>query len=430
MPCEPAVMLDDLVLSLSDSLDRIHPCAADHQQRVAYIALRIAKAMGYGPNDRADLMYAAALHDIGLLSAEEKIQSMSMYLEDVLWHEQAGRHLLHIFPAFDRASRIVRVHHRPWSDGAPGDAADETVRMFGDMVHLADHVDRMVRRERGILGQVKAVMGEVSRLSGSEFSPEVVECFRDLAGQESFWLDIGSLRIRSLLSAMAQWPRVGLDLDALEQIAGIFNRIVDFRSRYTASHSAGVAAVAEMLARKMRFSETECRQVRIAGHLHDLGKVAIANTTLNKPEPLDPEEFDSVRSHPYYTYQILSTIEGFEEIAKWAAFHHERLDGRGYPFHLTGEEIPLCARILCVADVFTALTENRPHRERTGRKDSIPILREMAETRALDRSIVGALQKNYEELDGVRSGVQEMQSMEYVEFVGLKTRAGSSISIG
>src|SRR3990172_2668811 len=79
---EPTVMLDNLVLSLSDSLDLIHPSAADHQQRVAYIALRIAKAMGHHPAQQADLMYASVLHDIGLLSVEEKIQSMTMESKD------------------------------------------------------------------------------------------------------------------------------------------------------------------------------------------------------------------------------------------------------------------------------------------------------------------------------------------------------------
>ena len=83
---EPTVMLDNLVLSLSDSLDLIHPSAVDHQQRVAYIALRIAKAMGHHPAEQADLMYASVLHDIGLLSVEEKIQSMTMESKD------EGRH--------------------------------------------------------------------------------------------------------------------------------------------------------------------------------------------------------------------------------------------------------------------------------------------------------------------------------------------------
>lgn len=423
---EPAVMLDNLVLSLSDSLDLIHSCAVDHQQRVAYIALRIAKAMGCPPAEQAHLMYASVLHDVGLLSVEEKIRSMTTESMDEGEHSRIGADLLRRFSSFDKASQIVRSHHRPWSDASVRNETDGNLRALANTLALADHVDRAVNRESGVLGQANAIIEAVARLSGSEFSPEIVECFRGLAVQESFWLDFASSRIYSILSGMVQWPRVELDLHAMEEIAKIFCRIVDFRSRFTATHTAGVAATARELARRMCFSGRGCQQMLVAGYLHDLGKVAVPNAILDKPGKLDPDEFDVIRAHTYHTYHILSTIGGFEEIAIWAAFHHERLDGKGYPFHVRGEDIPLGSRILCVADVFTAVTENRPYRKGTGRDETLPILQNMARSGALDEKVVGTLTENYDEIDRMRSDVQEISVSEYSDFVSRRRGAGLS----
>jgi HD-GYP domain-containing protein (c-di-GMP phosphodiesterase class II) len=214
----------------------------------------------------------------------------------------------------------------------------------------------------------------------------------------------------------------------MEEIAKIFCRIVDFRSRFTSTHTAGVAAVARELARRMCFSGKACRQMLVAGYLHDLGKVAVPNAILNKPGKLDPDEFDVIRAHTYHTYHILSTIGGFEEIAIWAAFHHERLDGKGYPFHVRGEDIPLGSRIMCVADVFTAVTENRPYRKGTGRNETLPILQNMARSGSLDDNVVGVLTENYDEIDRMRSDAQEISASEYSDFVRQKTGAGRSLS--
>ena len=238
---DPVVMLDNLVLSLSDSLDLVHHCAADHQQRVAYVSLRMAQSMGYNLNDRADLLYAAALHDIGVLSVEEKIDSIQVDSQNWQQHAELGADLLQRLDFFRAASDFVRLHHQPWSDEAGWNEANGKVRTSSNALHLADYVDRVVRKEIDILSQVKMVRDNVSQWSGSKFSPELVDCFLELTGQESFWLDFASPRIYTVLTGMVVWPHVELRMDGLEQVGQIFSRIVDFRSPFTATHSIGVA---------------------------------------------------------------------------------------------------------------------------------------------------------------------------------------------
>lgn len=410
---DPVVMLDNLVLSLSDSMDLVHHCAVDHQQRAAYVALRLAQALGYGPLEQADLMYAAALHDIGVLSVEEKIDTMRLDTDDGTRHAELGADLLRHLGIFSAASELVRTHHQPWGEAAGWGDKDERARVASNAIRLADMVDRMIRRDTQILGQVKAVRESVTKMAGTEFAPDLVDCFRRLAGQEAFWLDLASPRIYSVLATLVVWPRVALTMDNLEQVGQIFSRIVDFRSAFTATHSIGVATAAEELARRLCFEARECRLMRIAGHLHDLGKVAVPNAILDKPAKLEPKEYDVIRGHTYHTYHILSTIGGFEEISMWAAFHHERLHGRGYPFRLTGDALPLGSRIMCVADVFTAVTENRPYRKGTARGDTEPILRHLVKSDSLDGRIVDILLDDYGEIDKARAAAQATYAAEY-----------------
>jgi HD-GYP domain-containing protein (c-di-GMP phosphodiesterase class II) len=105
-----------------------------------------------------------------------------------------------------------------------------------------------------------------------------------------------------------------------------------------------------------------------------------------------------MRQHTYYTYAILNTIGGIQHIAEWAAFHHERLDGSGYPFHMDAKSLSINARIMAVADIFTALAERRPYREAMNQNDVLSTLEKLCARNWLDKSIVRILEENYEEV--------------------------------
>ncbi len=415
---DPVVLLQDLVLSLSDALDLVHLIAAEHQLRTTYIALRIALPAKRRLSDQTDLLYAAALHDIGVLSVEDRLDLMSGNVEDLDRHTVLGADLLSRFDPFRNASGIVRLHHTPWAAADRWEGVPDSVRVSANAVHLADTVERMIRRDVGVLGQVSGIVSSVRRMSGEQFAPELVDAFLDVSRVESFWLDIVSPRVGSVIAGLVEWPRVTIKMDGLEQIGRVLSRVVDYRSPYTACHSSGVAATAEMLARRLLFEERECRLLRIAGHLHDLGKVAVPNAILEKAARLSSSEFDVVRGHAYHTYRILSNIGGFEEITQWAAFHHERMNGTGYPFHHKGDALPLGSRIMAAADVFTALTENRPYREGMDKGETVTLLKEFAANGSLDPRIVPALIDDFDAIDRERTEAQRAYAEEFSHLPG------------
>ncbi|WP_230369877.1 HD-GYP domain-containing protein [Paludibacterium denitrificans] len=141
-------------------------------------------------------------------------------------------------------------------------------------------------------------------------------------------------------------------MSELKQLAEIFSRIVDAKSPFTAQHSLGVSQLARFLAERMGVSRRIATNWKFVSLLHDLGKLRVPDEILDKPAKLDPNERWVINTHSFETFQILRNIKGFEEIAPWAAYHHEEPGGTGYPFHLHGETLPLEARILRVSDIF------------------------------------------------------------------------------
>jgi HD-GYP domain-containing protein (c-di-GMP phosphodiesterase class II) len=137
---------------------------------------------------------------------------------------------------------------------------------------------------------------------------------------------------------------------------------------------------------------------------------------LEKQGKLERWEYEIIKNHTYYTYRILEPLEALSQITEWAAFHHERLRGDGYPFHLKKEELPLGSRIMAVADVFTALTEDRPYRTAMQNEEALSILKGMADNDTLDSDVVGMLMRNFDDVRYLRTRAEAASNSEYRRF--------------
>jgi HD domain len=169
-----------------------------------------------------------------------------------------------------------------------------------------------------------------------------------------------------------------------------FAAAIDIKDKYTQGHSERVGKYCEIIAREMGWSEEEVEGIKIAGYLHDVGKLVVERDIINAPYRIDAKQSSELNRHPTAGYEILSPIHHpYADIPLMAKYHHERLDGRGYPDGLTDEQIPMGAKIVSLADSFDAMTTDRPYRKRRSLEDVIEDFR-INTGKQFDATVVGA----------------------------------------
>lgn len=411
----PRISPLEMILALSTAIDIISPELDSHQKRTCYIASRLARQAGLH-EDYSNIRNAALLHDVGAIALKDRLALLSF--EDASPHQHGwlGAILLSCFAPFKSFASLVRYHHVQWNHGAGAYFDGEAVPLGSHLIYLADRVEVLAQGKSNIVHEAEAICAQIKEKAGAVFHPDFVAAFRQVCQQESFWLDLTSPQIDRILLQDDLATDTALSLVDIIPMARFFSLVIDSRSRFTATHSAGVAASAEALARLLGLGETDCLKVKVAGYLHDLGKVATPSEILEKREGLSLEERAVIRSHSYHTYEILSHVGGMQDIAAWASQHHERLDGSGYPYHLDGKRLELGSRILIVADVFTALSEDRPYRPGMDEPSVIGIMRDLVQKEQVDAGIVDTLITHFADIDRVRLQAQALERHDLAEF--------------
>ena len=164
--------------------------------------------------------------------------------------------------------------------------------------------------------------------------------------------------------------------DSFHRTLASLVQAIEAKDTFTSNHSCNVSKYADLLARAHGLSDEEVQEIAYGGLLHDIGKIGVPDEIINKPGKLTVDEFDIIKTHPVIGDRIITPLDGAEMLHAPVRHHHERWNGSGYPDGLSGENIPLVARIIAVADVFEALTSDRPYRKRMSVDKAISILRE------------------------------------------------------
>lgn len=394
----PVNLMRTLTLSLDLAVNGINM----HQQHTAIICWYIADAMELDLAQQQTLLIAALMHDIG---AAPDMDERSILLSpdrdtrldyDIHIHGEKGYHLLRDSVCFADAAIPVRYHHDSWSGGNPSGLRGDAIPLASRIIHLSDVAEMHIDKNSPVLPQRAGIQEIIRAGSGKQFDPGVVDAFMDCSRKECFWLDQVNSYMPPFLERM-NWGVAHFTPRDVLNIAEMFATLIDRTSVSTATHSRSVSRVAVLLAARQGFCETELYMMRVAGLLHDLGKLSVPSAILEKPGNLNADEVQIIRQHTYHTYRILSQIENWQSIAEWAAFHHETLDGKGYPFKIRGAGIPLGSRIMAVADIFVALTEDRPYRKGMNREKAERIMVGMVKAGKIDARLVDSLFDMYDE---------------------------------
>ncbi len=362
----------ELAVPLIKSIDSFNYLLRSHHRRVAVISYHIGRKMNLEDQQMVDLIVAASLHDIGALSVQERDMLVREDVENPEPHCLMGYRMLSACDIFDSVAQIIRHHHVRYDRNRK-----EDVKIQSYIVHLADRVDICTSPDKFILNQKRDVVERIEKKVGTVFSPVVFDAFLEAAKADLFWIEIDNLSMEKLFDRINFIYTRMLDSEEMIHFALMISRIIDFRSRFTASHSYTVGKLGYHIGKILNFDENFCTKILVAGLLHDIGKIGIDTAFIEKNGPLTEGEFNQMKLHCYYSGQILgelSASDWFRDVVYWAEHHHERIDGSGYPYACSGDAVDSGTKIVAFSDIISALMENRPYRKKFGTEKSFEII--------------------------------------------------------
>ncbi|CAG36986.1 HD-GYP domain-containing protein [Desulfotalea psychrophila] len=357
--------LRELAVPMIKSIDSFNYLLKSHHRRTAVVSYYIGKKLNLNNTELVELVIAAALHDIGALSVQERDMIVQEDVINPAPHCMMGYRMLASLDVFKNISQIIKHHHIKYQDSL--NAEEGEILLQSHIIHLADRVDILVSPNEFITNQKSMVTEKIREKAETTFHPEVFKAFEEVSKADIFWIEMNNLEMEQLLRKI-DFGAIDFELtiDDIIEFTLTMSRIIDFRSKFTASHSYTVAHLSSLIGGYFGFSEEKCKKLLIAGYLHDIGKIGIDPRLIEKNGPLNDEEFNLIKLHAYYTGQILNelnTSDWFSEIVTWAERHHEKSDGTGYPFSLDDTSLDEGVKILSCSDIISALMEERPYRE-------------------------------------------------------------------
>jgi HD-GYP domain-containing protein (c-di-GMP phosphodiesterase class II) len=434
--------LSEVLAALSHALDLTEGQPVGHAARTCVLGLRLAEQVGLGQEERNALFYALLMKDAGCSSSSARMSQLFGVDDLVLkqhgklvdWsrpgevlrfvgkHAGAGASPLRkvarvgavagklkqegaaiVETRCERGANIVRQLELPEAAAVAvreldehWDGGGQPYGLEGDAISIVGRVGCVAQNAElffaaGGTDEMRRMLGE---RRGRWFEPVLADALLAIPSDDPLWESLRSGRAEQTLATLAPTDIVLVADDArLDQVAVAFGSIIDAKSKYTADHSRGVARYALGIGEELGFSPQLMRDLRRGGLLHDIGKLGVPNTILDKPGKLDDAEFDTIKLHPVYTQQILSRVPAFARLADSSAAHHERLNGSGYPNGLAAGQLTPYARVLAVADVYEALTADRPYRDGMPIEQALEIMHRDA-GKHLCAETLGALERS------------------------------------
>lgn len=277
--------------------------------------------------------------------------------------------------------------------GNPAGLQGEQIPLYSRIALLAQVFD-VFQFEYG----VDEAIEEIRARSGHWFDPQLVATLTLVTDKHDFVAGLHSDNITEQVMNLAPAKtHLSVDDNYFNRIVTAFGKIVDSKSPFTAGHSERVAVFADLIAQELGMAAQERTWLRRAALLHDLGKLGVSNTILDKPGKLTDDEWEEVKSHAIKTEHILSKISPLMQFARLAAAHHEKLDGGGYPRGISGDNICLMTRIITTADIFDAITAERPYRAAIPIPKTLEIMQQSLGS-AIDENCFSALQRAIDKL--------------------------------
>ncbi len=437
--------LAEVLASLSYALDLTSGQSMGHAQRTCLIGMRIGKLLGLDDDSLASLYHALLMKDAGCSSnaarmaeifgsddiAAKRMGKITDWSNLIESAQYVAANALPGSSVLARAARILKIvaNKKEATDGLMQSRCDRGAQIALS-IGLGQQSAECIRAldehwdgngsPRHLRGEAIPLLGRIACLaqtldvfaqtfdlptayevlrkrSGTWFDPAIVAAAVSFQNDTEFWSSVRERPQQALLRLDVRAAVESASETRIDAICDAFAQIVDAKSSFTAEHSFRVRDYSVEIAEALGISGARLTILRRAALLHDIGKLAVSNSILDKAGKPTDSEWEAIRKHPYHTQQILMRITGFERLTEVACAHHERLDGRGYFRGLDASKLDLDMRIIAVADVFDALSANRPYRGAMPMPQVFGILDKDSGT-GLDSDCIAVLKAKYADI--------------------------------
>lgn len=395
---------NDLLFRISYALDCVEHdllgVTTQHGQRVACICMNMGKGIGMNDEQLLDLTACAILHDNALteyIHQEWKMNNDASKLGNGMSMELGGHCIMgerniSVMPFTTNITGNVLYHHENADGTGPFRKKASETPLPAQFIHLGDQVD--LRWDLSYMNPAKyyKIKEYLEENRDKIFSSECIDLFMDNCSEE-FLEQLNREKPVVILEESLPVQEREYSSKEVHDICTIFAHIIDYKSKFTRTHSIGIAEKAEIMGRFYHYSDDDLDDIYMAGALHDIGKLVVDRDILEKPGKLTENEYKHIQNHAYYTYDILRRVRGLEKITMWASLHHEKLNGKGYPFGYTADQLNQPERLMGCLDIYQALTEKRPYKDGMEHDGAIEIMKDMAENGFIDEGIVNDIDK-------------------------------------
>lgn len=393
---------NDMMYSFSYALDCVEHdllgVTTFHGQRVACLCALMGRELGMGEDELLDLTACAILHDNALTQyiQEERLQGTDLLTEteriEPAAHCVMGEQNLKDLPLKTDMAGSILYHHENADGTGPFGKTAAQVPIYAQLIHISDQVD--IGWDLSFMTDEKfeKIRTYVSAQRDRKFSALCVDLFLKACGR-NLLAQFHRERALVVLQELLPYREREYSDSEVVGLSNIFAKIIDYKSQFTRTHSLGIAQKARRMGEYYGCPPEEVTKLYFAGALHDIGKLVVDRDILEKPGKLTDREYEHIQNHAYHTFNMLRRIKGLEDVTLWASLHHEKLNGKGYPFGKTAVDLNRNERLMGCLDIYQALTEKRPYKDGMSHEKSIGILRDMAANNFVDAAIVEDLNR-------------------------------------
>jgi HD-GYP domain-containing protein (c-di-GMP phosphodiesterase class II) len=375
--------LNDFLYSFAFALDCVerkkYNIEMNHTLRVAYMAGLMSMSNNEYKYFANEIMFCAVFHDNTICSTvEETLIESEKNIKNIFFSKNMDNIILYSHENIDGSG----IFHKK----------DDEIPLIAQYIHLAHDLDTKFDLLNITKDSFADICRYVKRYTDIYYSKQCSDAFFDM-------LSLGKMKLMTF--PMKEIMKIYFSnvyitkSNEVYELCTLLANIIDNQSHFTRNHSLGVASKAKIIAEHFHMGDDIIDDIYFAGAIHDIGKVIMDQDIIEKESDLTDNEFDYIQNHAYYTYKILHGVEGLEKITRWASFHHEKLDGSGYPFQLNDTDLTFYERLIACVDIYQALTEERPYKNAYSHQKAISLMRDSVNEGKIDGEIVEIINKNF-----------------------------------